>query len=96
MDTTTNIIARAIDTDNEIETLSNGLVPFGWYGGALPSSFEINTTLYYDTSLLEYFAGSHNDVKSWIYSVVEFTKVKLGQPSLAVHLKLKVGWNLIY
>ena len=87
-DTTTTILARAVDDDSEVESLG-GAVPFGWYRGALPASFQINTTLYYDNSLLEHF-GTDEKVKLWLERVMEFSQVKLSQPSLNIHLKLKV------
>ena len=92
---TTKILAKAFDSDNEIETLKGGLMPFGWYGGALPRIFEINTTIYYDTSLLEYFGGSDRDVKSWLIRVIEFAKIKMIQPSLKVGLKLEVNCHVL-
>ena len=100
---TTIILAKAVDDDSEVSSLNPGLVPFGWFGEALPKFFQINTTLYYDNSLLNHFDGSAARVKLWINSVLEFAKVKLNQPSLDVHLKLKVNstcqiasWIYIY
>ena len=61
-----------------------------WYSGPLPKMVKLETTLYYDKSLLDKFDGDKRKAKQWLSRVIELAKTRFAEPSLKVKIKLIV------
>ena len=68
----------------------NNPEPVVQFNGDLPQAVDLETTLYYDLSLLGRFNNNHDLTKQWLSKVVELSKPRLNDPSLDIRVNLKI------
>ena len=61
-----------------------------FYSGRLPEYIELQTNLWYDRSLWEYFDYDDDAVSQWLARVVELAKPRLVLPSLSMKIHLSI------
>ena len=61
-----------------------------------PEAVELETTIWYDRSLLDKFKGNHARVKGWLTNVIMHAKEYLRHPSLVVKVVLIPGEKLFF
>ena len=85
-------------TDRFTNSANDALKPPSWvlhgtsaqFTGPLPQRVVIETTFWYDQSLLRKFGGSSSRAKAWLARVAELSKPRLVEPSLNVKMDLKI------
>ena len=85
-------------TDRLTNSRNDALKPPSWvlhstsaqFTGPLPQRVLIETTFWYDQSLLRKFGGSSSRTMTWLSRVVELAKPRLAEPSLNVKMDLKI------